>query len=254
MAKTMFAIATFILSAAGLTHVTDAAEIKLLSAGGMRPVLGDLVSVFERTTGHIVVVSYGTGGATRDRVLNGEAVDLTILPKPLMDELLKHGKVVPGTTVNIAHTDVGMGVRAGGPKPDISSIEAFTHSLLAVKSIVYPDPARGGASGIYFVRVLDRLGIADQMRPKTKLLPQGYTAELVAKGEAEMAIQLANEILAVPGVEFVPLPPELQTTDFVFAAGIAVSARQPELAKDLIRALSAPTAAPIIKSKNMEPG
>ena len=147
-----------------------------------------------------------------------------------------------------------MGVRTGAAKPDISSIEAFKRSLLAVKSLVYPDPDKGGASGIYFVRVLDRLGIADQMKPKTKLLAQGYTAEFVAKGEAEVAIQLANEILAVPGVEFVPLPPELQTTDFVFSAGVAISAKEPEVAKALIRALSAPAAAPVIKSKNMEPG
>lgn len=254
MARILVAWATLIVAMTVTAVAANAAEIKLLSAGGMRPVLGDLVRDFERTSGHTVVISYGTGGATRDRVLNGEAVDLAILPRPLMDELLKQGKIVPSSTANIAHTDVGIGVRIGAPKPDISSIESFKRSLLAVKSIIYPDPEKGGASGIYFVRVLNRLGISDLMKPKTKLLAQGYTAEFVAKGEAEMAVQLGNEILAVPGIEFVPLPPELQTTDFTFSGGIAVSAKEPDAARALIRALAAPTAIPIIKSRNMEPG
>jgi molybdate transport system substrate-binding protein len=235
-------------------QVAHAAEIKLSSGRGFRPVLDALIGEFERTTGHKVAISYGTGHAIRDRIRDDGIVDLTILPLPLVDELMKQGKIAGGSIVNIAHTDVGMGIRTGAPKPDISSLNAFRRSLLAAKLIVCSDPAIGATTSVYFTRMLERLGIADQMKPKIKFVSDAHTADYVARGEADIAVQLGNELLAVPGIEFVPLPPEFQTKDFIFSAGISAGAKEPEAARALIQFLIAPATVPVIKAKYLEPG
>jgi molybdate transport system substrate-binding protein len=234
--------------------VASAAEIKVASGRGFRPVLDALVGDFERATRHKVVVSYGTGHAVRDGIRNGEAVDLVILPRPLVDDLARQNKVVASSIVNIAHSDVAMGVRAGAPKPDISSLDAFKRSLLAANSIVCSDPAIGATTSVYFTRALEGLGIADQVKPKIKFVSDPHTADYVARGEADIAVQLGNELLAVSGIEIVPLPPEFQTKDFIFAAGIANDSKEPEAARSLIQFLSAPAALPVIKAKHLEPG
>jgi molybdate transport system substrate-binding protein len=219
--------------------VASAAEIKVMSGRGFRPVLDALVSEFEPTTGNKVAVSYGTGKAVRDRIRNGEIADLVILPRPLVEELLQQGKVVAGSITNIAHSDVAMGVRTGAPKPDISSLDAFKRSLLAAKSIICSDPAIGATTNVYFTRAIEQLGIADQVKPKIKFVSDAHTADYVARGDAEIAVQLANELLEVSGIEVVPLPLEFQTNDFIFSAGIGTSARDAAAAKALIEFLSA---------------
>jgi len=239
-----------------VSTTAGATEIKVLSAVVMRPVLGDLASEFERTTGHRVAIDYATAGVLRDRIRGGEMADVTILPRPAMDAILKDGKITPGSEVVMARGTVGVAVRPGAPKPDISSVEGFKRSLLAANSIVYADPAQGGASGIHFARVLERLGITEEMKPKTKLIPGAGGAEVVAKGEADIAVGGTMDLLRVPGAEFVgPLPPELQnTSDFVYLAAVLVGAKQPEAAKALIKHLLAPDSARAIKAKGMEPG
>ncbi len=151
---------------------------------------------------------------------------------------------------------VGISVRAGTPKPDISSVEAVKQSLLAAKSIAYADPAKGGASGVHFARVLEKLGIIQQMRPKTILIPGAGAAEVVAKGEAQIAVSQTQDLIRTAGADYVgPLPPELQnTTDFVFSAGVLVGAKEPDVARALLKFLSGPEAARLIKAKGMEPG
>jgi molybdate transport system substrate-binding protein len=227
-----------------------------LSAVVMRPVLGEIVVEFERTTGYKVAIDFATAGILRDRIRSGEVADVTILPRPTMDALLKEAKIAPGSEVILARGTVGVAVRAGAPKPDISSVEEFRRSLLAAKSVVYADPAQGGASGIHFARVLDRLGIAEEMKPKTKLIPGAGAAEVVVKGDAEIAVSGTMDLLRVPGAEFVgPLPAELQnTSDFVYLAAVLVGAKQPEAAQALIKHLLAPDSARAIKAKGMEPG
>jgi molybdate transport system substrate-binding protein len=234
--------------------IANAAEIKLLSGRGFSPVLDALVGEFERTTGHKVTIGYGPGHKISERIRSGEMVDLAILPSPLIDDLVKHGKIVVGSTVNIAHSDVGMGVRAGAPKPDISSLDAFKRFLLATHLIVCSDPAIGATTSVYFTRMLERLGIADQMKSKIRFVSDAHTADYVAKGEADIAVQLGNELLAVPGVEFVPLPPEFQTKDFIFAAGVGANAKEPDASRALIQFLVAPTAVPVLKAKHLDPG
>jgi molybdate transport system substrate-binding protein len=232
----------------------QAAEVKVLSAGVMRPVLNSLAGEFERTTRHKLVISYAPAGAVRSRIQDGETADVTILPRPAIDELVKQGKIAAGSTVNLFYSAVGVAVRAGALKPDISSVEALKRTLLAAKSIAYSDPAAGGSSGIHFARVLERLGIVEEMKSKSKLV-QSPTAEFAAKGEVELAIQQVNELLAIPGIEVVgPLPPELQNqTAFTFAAGILPGAAEPEAGRALIKFLTSPAAASVIRAKWLEP-
>jgi molybdate transport system substrate-binding protein len=234
-----------------------AAEIKVLSANVFTGVLDELAGGFERSSGNKVIIGYETAGVIRNRVQAGEAADMTILPRPMLDVLAQQGRVVAGSIVDLAHSAVGVAVRTGAPKPDIGSVEAFRHALSAAASISYPDPAGGGATGILVRRVLDRLGMNAEVTAKTKYPPPGrFAAEVVANGEAEMAIAQPMEVLAQPGVDLVGLlPKEFQDPpSFTFAASLLVAAKAPEPTQALIRFLSGPAAAAKLKAKGMEPG
>ena len=234
------------------------AEIRVLSAVAMKTALDDLAREFERTGGHKITISYATASELRNRIQGGEFADVTILPRPVFEPLLAQGKVVPDSPVKFAQSSVGVSVRAGEPKPNISSADAVRRSLLAAKSIVYTDPTRGGASGVHFVRVLERLGIVEDMKPKTKftVVPGPGPAEVVAKGEAELAVSQAIDLIGVAGADYVgPLPPDLQnTSDFVFLAGVLASAQEPEAAKTFVQYLRTPDAARLIKTRGLTPG
>jgi molybdate transport system substrate-binding protein len=249
---TVCAIIVFLVHAS----IATAAEIKVLSAVVMKPVLGDIVIEFERATGHKVIVDFATAGVLRNRIQGGEIADMTILPRPMMDALLKDAKVIRGSEVILARGTIGMAVRAGAQKPDISSVEGFKRSLLAAKLIVYGDPAQGSASGIQFARVLEQLGIVEEMKPKTKLASDAGSVDSVVKGEAEIAVAGSMALLSVPGADFVgPLPAELQnTTDFVYFAALLAGTKEADAARALIKYLLAPAAARLIKAKGMEPG
>jgi molybdate transport system substrate-binding protein len=240
------------------TRPADAAEVTVISAVAVKSALDDLAANFEPSTGNKVTISYAVAGEVIKRVQAGENADVTILPKPRMNELVQQGKVLAGSTVNFASAAVGVAVRAGASKPDISSPDALKRSLLAARSISFADPAKGGVSGIHFARVLERLGIAEEMKPKTKLAT-GLGAppwDLAARGEVEIAVAMVPELLQVSGLDFVgPLPPDLQSkTDFVYVAGILVTAKQPSAGKALIQFISSPAAAAVVKSKGLEPG
>ena len=156
--------------------------------------------------------------------------------------------------MNAAGTPVAVAARAGAPKPDIGSVDAFKHTLLTARSIVYADPAKGGVSGVVFARVLDRLGIAEAMQAKTILVPGAQAAEVVAKGEAELGIGQASEIVPVAGVQLVgPLPGEFASTT-VFTAAVGVGSKSPAAAKALIEFLTGPQATPLFKTKGFQPG
>jgi molybdate transport system substrate-binding protein len=238
------------------TGVAGAAEVKVLSAVAMKPALDDLARDFERRTGHRITTVYATAGLIAQRIRDGEPCDVAILPKSAFDPLLADGNIAAGSVASVAQSLIAVAVRAGAPKPDISSPDALKRALLAAKSIVYPDPTKGGATGIHAARVIERLGIAEQMKPKTTLTPAGEYADVLARGDAEIAIVQPMVVLGVPGVELVgPLPDELQNkTDFVFMAGVGARAEQPEAARAFITYLLAPDAARVIKAKGMEPG
>ncbi len=228
----------------------QAAEIKVLSAGAVRAIVTDLAAAFRQETGHTATLTFGTVGAMRQKLTAGDAADVVIMTDLAIDEMARQGAVAPGTRTDIARTGMGVGVREGASKPDISTPEAFKQTLLAAKSIVYVDPAQGATSGIHFAGVLQRLGIAEAVKAKTKLVPGGYPAELVAKGEAELVAHQISEILPVRGVTLVgPLPKDLQKIT-TYSAGLAARSAVPDAA----RAFIAFMARPDFKSRFAEAG
>jgi molybdate transport system substrate-binding protein len=237
----------------GGTRETAAAEIKVLTAGAFKQVLLALVPEFEKQTGHKVIVENATVGVLTKRIGGGEAFDLAVLTPRAVDDLTKQGKFADGSRQNLARVGVGVVVKDGTPKPDISSVDAFKKALIAAKSVAYIDPAAGGSSGIYVSGLLDRLGIAGEVKPKAKLIHGGAVADHIAKGEAEVGIHQISEILPVKGIVLVgPLPSEIQNYT-VYAAGIGTNAKQAEAAKALLKLLTGPAAADVLKSKGMEP-
>ena len=251
--RSILAAVTKLGLAALLAHgaIAGAAEIKVLSTMALRSVMEQMIPEFERASGHKVSIAYETSNLIANRIKNGESADLAILTPPLIDELAKLGRIAAGSNVALARSGVGIAVRAGAPKPDIGSAEALKRALLNAKSIAYTST---GQSGTYFAGLIERLGIAAEVKAKAKIPTGGSTGELVAKNEAEMAVQQIPELMATPGIELVgPLPPELQYVT-VFSAGVFAGAGQADAAQALLKFLSTPAAARVIKAKGMEPG
>jgi len=236
---------------------SDAAEIKILTTRAMNHVLTELASAFQRTSEHKITLILAPPNEIVRRIVNGEIVDVAMSGPDTIDYLVQQGKIAAGDKLLLARVGYGVAIRAGAAKPDISSVEAFRRTLLAAKSIVYTDPAVGGASGIHFEKVLDRLGIAKEIKAKSILNARAATtpsAEIVARGEAELGIQLISEIVSVPGAELLgPLPGELQAMN-VILAGIVTTASEPDAARVLFKFLTSPAAAAVIKATGMEPG
>jgi molybdate transport system substrate-binding protein len=232
----------------------QAAEVKVLSAEVMKPALTELTAEFERMTSHKLTISYDSAGGIRNRVQGGEAADVAIIQKPAMETLSEQGKIARGSVVTLARSGVAVAVRKGAPKPDIGTADALKRSLLAARSIAYPDPARGAASGIHFRGVIERLGIAQEVNAKAKLM-KGTLPEFAAHDEAEIAITQPMEILSEPSYDLVDwLPDALQNYNaFTWAAGVTANAKEPDTAKALIKFLSSPAAAAVIKKRGMNP-
>lgn len=232
--------------------VARPADLKVMTSVALTSVLNELAPLFEKTTGNKLAINYGLAADLKKRILDGERADVIILTRPMMDDLQKQNKFAANRLVNIAGTPVGVAAREGAPKPDISSVDAFKQALLTARSIVYADPAKGGVSGIVFARALDRMGIAEQMKGKTILVPGAQAAEVVARGEAELGVGQASEIVPVPGVQLVgPLPGELASMT-LFTAAIGVKSVSPEAARALIEFLTGSEAAPRFKAKGFE--
>jgi molybdate transport system substrate-binding protein len=251
--RRIFEIALLIATSA--SGMVQAGEVKLLSALVMKPALTDLSGSFERTSGHKLAIAYDSAGAVTKRIQSGEAADVAIIQKPAIEALIKEEKIVSGSNVILARSGVAVAVRAGAAKPDIGSVDTLKRTLLAAKSIAYPVPDAGHASGIHFLSVIERLGIAQQVNAKAKFM-QGSVAEFAAQDSAEIVISQPMEILATPGYQLVGwLPEELQDRErFTWALGVTAKAMDPDAARTLIRFLSSPAAAAVIKAKGMEPG
>jgi molybdate transport system substrate-binding protein len=249
----MAAVASLALCSLGV-GVGSAAEIKVLTSVALSSALNQMVPNFEQTTGNKLDIGYSLIADIRKRVLDGETADVIILSRPVMDELDKQQKFASGSITNVAGTPVAVAIRAGAPKPDISNVDALKRTLLAAKSIVYSDPAKGGASGVYFAHVVDRLGIADQLKSKTILVPGAQAPEIVAKGEAEIGVAQGSEIVPVAGAEVLgPLPGEFASTT-LFTAGIGATSKVPDAAKSLIQFLTGPAARPVFSARGFQPG
>ena len=244
------ALAAFVLSGAS----GHAAEVKVLTSVALKSVLDEVAPIFEKKTGHKLVIDYGLAVDQKKRVLDGERADLIILTRAMMEDLLKQNKLTADGLMNVAGTPVAIAARAGAAKPDISTADAFRQALLAAKSIVYADPAKGGLSGIVAARAIDRLGIAEQMKAKTVLVPGAQSGDVVAKGEAELGIAQASEIVPVAGAQLVgPLPGELAVMT-LFTGGIGAESGSVPAVKALIEFLTGPDAAPSFKAKGFEAG
>ncbi len=251
--KFALAVLTAVCVAVGGAAGAAAAEIKVLTAGAFKQVVLALVPDFEKQSGHKVIVDNGTAGQLKKRIEGGEAFDVTVITPGVVDDLAGKGKIAAGTRVNLASVGVGVVVKEGAPKPDVSTVDAFKRALLAAKSVAYIDPASGGSSGIYIDKLLERLGLADQIRPKAKLKKGGHVADLIVSGEAELGLHQISEIVPVKGVSLVgPLPKEIQNIT-TYAAGLSASAKDKGAAEALIKAFSGSAAAAVLKSKGMEP-
>ena len=215
------------------------AEVRVIAAGAVRAIVTEMAQSYEKETGNTVALAFGTMGVVRQK-LAAEPADVVIMTDVALDESARQGAVAAGSRADIARTGMGIGVREGAPRPDISSADALKQTLLRARSIVYVDPAQGATSGIHFKSVLERLGIAAAMAPKTTLVPGGYPAELVARGEVELVAHQISEIVPVKGVALVgPLPKDLQKVT-TYSAGVAAKTAAPELARGFIAFLTRP--------------
>jgi molybdate transport system substrate-binding protein len=246
------------LSFAGVLLLTcrvGAAVVKVVSSGGFAVAYRALAPDFEHTTRNTLVTSWGPSmGNTPDaiplRIQRGEPIDVVIMVGYALDDLIKRGKVAADSRVDIARSGIGIAVRAGAPKPDISSVDALRRTLLAAKSIAYSD----SASGVYVsTELFRRLGIANQVGAKSRMIPAEPVGAVVARGEAEIGFQQISELKPITGIDLVgPLPPEVQKVT-IFSAGIVVGAREPDAAKVLITFLASPAAAAAIKESGLDP-
>jgi len=243
-----------VLALGGMPAGASAAEIKALATIALQSVMEDLAPRFEKASGHKVSITFGLGVPLAKRVQEGEAVDLLLGPRGSIDGLIKAGRLEPGSDINLARSSVGVAVRKGAPKPDISTPEALKRALIAAKSISYSNPTFGGASGVHFGKVIERLGIAEEMKAKTKFPPEGgFTARLLVTGDAELAVQQIRELISIPDVELLgPLPGDLQSVT-TFAAAIPSAAHQPDAARALIKYLQSPEATAVMKAKGLDP-
>jgi molybdate transport system substrate-binding protein len=237
-----------ILFAQSLT--AEAAEVILKVADPLTAVIKGLGPQFERETGHKLIAKFTPGPVVKRDIDAGEAFDLAISITPVIDALIKERKIVAGTRADVGYSGVGVGVRAGAPKPDISSVEAFKRALLNANSVAF---AAEGASGTYFRNLVERLGISEQM--KTKLKPLSFDAliKAVPSGEAEMVV-ITTSIIVAGAAELVgPVPTELQFYNS-FAGGVGIDAKQADIAKEFIKFVTGPAAVVLFKANGMEPG
>jgi molybdate transport system substrate-binding protein len=246
--------ATMIVVTAGalvLSGACGAAEIKVLSTQATEEAYRELVPQFEKASGHKVTTVFTGTLDVHKRIAAGETYDIIIMAAPAIDDYIRDSKIVIGSRVDLAKSGVGVAVRSGAPRPDISSTEALKRALIAAKSIGYST----GPSGVYLTGLFARLGVAEQVAPKLKQTPTGvFVGTLVASGEAEIGFQQVSELSHFPGVDFVgPLPADVQQTT-VFASGLQVGAKEADAARAWVRFLSAPAAAAAYRKRGLEPG
>lgn len=229
--------------------------MKVFSAIAVKGVVEQLVPAFEDTHDCRLHFTWATAPLLLKRLKAGEKADALILNRAVADMLLDAGEIVAGSDAVIARSATAIAVKAGAPKPDISTVAALKGTLLEARAISYTDPAAGGASGIYFAKVLERMGIAREVNAKTRFPPpSGYSGTLLASGEVTLAVQQVPELLHVPGVEIVgPLPGDLHMVT-VFVAGIPTDSTRPALARALIENLRTPEAQALFRAKGLEPG
>jgi molybdate transport system substrate-binding protein len=249
---TAAAAAAVVLAALTLAQgvAAEAIETRVFTSAAPRGVLREMAPVFERVTGHRLVIESAFSTDLKRRIEAGDPFDVAILPPDMADDLMRRNKLVAGSRINLGRTGMGVAVRTGAPKPDVGTVDAFRLALLAAPTVAYAD---GGASGVQFHGILARLGIAEAMKPKLRPYPSGGAVEALARGEADLVVIGISPILSVPAVTLVGwLPPELQSY-IVFTGSIGAAARQPADAQTLLNLLTSPAAIALFKSQGFEP-
>jgi len=255
MRRLAIAVAPLVASGVAQIAAVQAADINAFVSTAIKAVTDELLPPFERANGHSIRASYAPSGALLPRFERGEPVDVFLTDAPAIDHLIQQDKIVGGR-INLARTGIGICVRKGAPRPDVSTPEALKRALLEAKTVGHASPAGGSIVAGHIQGVFERLGIAAQVTPKVKLAAggaNGRVSVLVSSGEAEIGLQQVSELLSNPEVEVVGmLPAELQLTT-LYSAAVTASARQAEAAMSLIRVLTVPTAAPIFKAAGLDP-
>lgn len=232
-----------------------AAEIKVLSTIAVKAAMEEMLPKFEASSGHTVSIEFGTSAVLKRQIDAGGRFDVFIVTPPeMIDDLMKQDKVAAGTRTDFARTSIGVAMRAGTPRPDITSVDAFKRALVSARSVGYTDPARGGTSGVYLAGLIERLGIGAELKPKTRL-SAGIPAliEALVSGEIDLAMLQISEIVPDSRLALVgPLPPGLEKTT-VIAAGLMAGSAHPEASRALIRFLTSREAVSVIVAKGMEP-
>ena len=248
------------LVGAGALSPAAAADLKVACGGAMRAVLQELGPAFEKQSGNKLRVEYATAAKVEEMAASETPPDVAILTKPRADKLVRSAKLAGGSVMTLAQVAIGLAVKKGAPKPDIGTVDAFKRTLTNAKSIAYIDPAAGGTSGIHLAQVLDKLGLANELKSKIHLVsPQpgqnsARVADLGARGDVEIGMQPISELKEVDGVDVVgPIPAELQSPDLVYVAGASNLSEQPLAAKALIDFLAGAKAKEVYKAKGMEP-
>jgi molybdate transport system substrate-binding protein len=229
----------------------EAADLKLLTAGAFKPVAVEIVAEFEKRTGNKVTIDNDTAGGLSKRVAAGEYFDVVIMPPLVLGPFLG-GKLDESSAKPLARAGIGVAVKEGAAKPDLSSVESFKKALLAARSVGYVDPASGGSSGIYLAKLFEKLGIAEQLKPKTVLVKGGVVAEKVASGDAEIGLQQASELMVEPGAVFVgPIPLDLQNYT-IYSGAVSTASRNRAAADALMLALADPKNLALLKKKGLD--
>ena len=232
-----------------LAAPAGAATLVVLSSTGMQAALTEIQPLYEKHSGDKLAVTYLTTNMLKDKIDQGAAFDVAILLPPVIDPLIQQGKLEPGM-VPLAKSGLGIAVKVGAPEPDLSTPEAFKAALLAAKAVAYTTT---GQSGLTFAKLLDQFGIADQVKAKSITIATGATAEFVAKGQADIAIQLIPELKAVPEVRVVPFPEAVQNY-LKFQGGISPASKHKKTDAAFLKFLASPEAVKVLKAKDMEPG
>jgi molybdate transport system substrate-binding protein len=232
-------------------------DITVLATTALKTSMEVLAPEFERASGHKLAISFGPSTRLTKQVAEGEANDVAIVTAEGIEELTKQGRIVAGSRTDLARSAMGLAVQKGAPRPDISTAEKFKEAMLKAKSVGMSNPVGGGASGAILAAAFERLGIAEQMKPKLVFGPggpAGLIGNFLLRKEVEIGVQQIPELMAVPGIDIVgPLPPGVQSVS-VFSAGLSTAAKEPEGGRALIKFLAAPGAAKVMRDKGMEAG
>jgi len=249
-----FAGVALLLGLAVRAGDAGAAEIKVLSTGNMSAILAAVTGDFERATGHKLTIEYGSTTRMKSRIEADEAADLTINERFVLEDLLHQARIAAGTMVDIARSPLGIGVRAGAPRPDVGTLDALKRTLLAAETIAVPDSSGGAQDGTYFFNLTRQIGIAEQLKPKIKLTMGGdAAAQAVASGGAQIGVAQRRNFIALSGVQLLEPLPDLPGIKFLMVAGVVANAREPAGAMALAKFLSSRSLAPVITAKGMEP-